>query len=215
MRSILQTQVYNPYRSKTPKGFYDPVKGHTGVDLAYVNEDIPAPCDLTILKNAVQNEMGNVIYAKDAKGYIHVFAHQKDFIYKEGDFVKSDAILGHSGNTGKKTTAPHLHYEVLAPTGTNPEMKRSGLLFKGDNVDPLRYLKELAENTPTVSEFAAIAVKKAIKKGIHQWDNPQQIVADVTSEQMLFKVGLLTTVTGKGVSKERFAVVLDRLGKLD
>lgn len=167
MKPILKTKVYNAYRSKTPKGFYHPVRGHSGVDLAYVHEDIPAPCDLTILKIAKQNEMGNVIYAIDKNKYIHVFAHQKDFICQPNDVIKKDQLLGHSGNTGSRTTAPHLHYEILAPSGTNPEMKREGLMYPGDNIDPLKYLQSLpvtAENLISTTEKEAILTRARQKR---------------------------------------------------
>ncbi len=146
MKAIIDAKVLNPFRSHVPAGFYDKVKGHTGVDLDYNFEDIPAPCDLTIiLCNPVKNqpEMGNVIYARSQDGLTHVFAHQADFIYVAGDKVLQGAILGHSGNSGGKTTGAHLHYEVLAPSGTDPTMKRLLLPYKGDNVDPLEYLHKL------------------------------------------------------------------------
>ena len=171
MKTILQATVLNPFRSHVPKGFYDPIKGHTGVDLDFVFESIPCPCDLEILLNNKQTEMGNVTYAKDHKGYIHVFAHQKDFVYKVGDSVLKGKILGYSANTGAKTTAPHLHYEILAPKGTNPTMKRLLLSYEGDNIDPLEYLKSLESQTTVISDVEKTAIldrarENRLKRGI-------------------------------------------------
>lgn len=161
MKEILQAKILNPYRSQVPKGFYDKVKGHTGVDLDYQFEAIPAPCDLTILLNNVQNEMGNVIYAQDNKGYIHVFAHQQEFVHKKGDCIKQGELLGHSGNSGSRTTGAHLHYEVISPTGTNPTMKRLLLAFPGDNVDPLEWVKKVRID-PAQTNIIDQAQKEAI-----------------------------------------------------
>lgn len=67
-----------------------------------------------------------------------------------------------------------------------------------------------------VSEFAAPSVKKAIAKGVAtDWKNPKEIVASPTAELMLYRAGVLNEATGKGITKERFAVVLDRLDLLE
>ena len=211
MKTVLSAKIINPFNSRTPKGFYKPPVYHTGIDLDYNFEDIASPCDLTIILNNEQGQMGNTIYSKDDNGYIHVFAHQKEFIHKVGDKVLKDTVLGHSGNSGSRTTGAHLHYEILAPSGVNLVMKRNGLPYQGDNVDPIEYLLHLSKGI--VSDFAISAVEKAKKRGITDWERPQSQVGDAVLESMLIKVGLLTSTMGS-VTKERFAVVLDRLNKL-
>lgn len=148
MKYILEAQVINPYRSKTPRGFYNPLKGHSGVDLNYNFEELPSPVSGKISKVLVQNEMGNVIYLDDAEhGNIHVFAHMSKINVKPGDHVMRNQILGITGNSGAKTTGCHLHYELL--TFKKPErildrvMTRSLAGFVGWNIDPLQYVRDL------------------------------------------------------------------------
>jgi hypothetical protein len=62
-----------------------------------------------------------------------------------------------------------------------------------------------------VSDWAKEAVEWCTKEGIAtKWDNPQDIVADYRVELMYYRAGLLKEYTGRGVSKERMAVILYR-----
>lgn len=75
----------------------------------------------------------------------------------------------------------------------------------------------IAERDPIeVAPWAQESVKKATVAGVAtDWRNPGEIVAGVAVEHMFFKLGIFEHVTGKGVSKERFAVALDRLRAFD
>ena len=152
MKYILEAQVLNPFRSNKPKGFYNLLKGHTGVDLNYHFEELPCPVSGKIVGVTKQLEMGNVIYLDDVeRGNIHVFAHMERIDVKVGDHVIRGQILGKTGNTGAKTTAPHLHYEVITfrrPDKKNPSvydvlfnpiMTRALNGFVGWNIDPVQY----------------------------------------------------------------------------
>lgn len=55
------------------------------------------------------------------------YAHLSRRIAKVGSQVKRGDLLGYSGNSGKWTTGPHLHYEVWV---------------LGQQVDPVPFLKE-------------------------------------------------------------------------
>ena len=70
--------------------------------------------------------------------------------------------------------------------------------------------QELAK--PEVSDWAVPAVHAAIEKKIAtDWTNPQEIVATPVLEQMLFNAGVIKANTGKGLTKERAAVVFQTL----
>jgi murein DD-endopeptidase MepM/ murein hydrolase activator NlpD len=142
MKQLWDAKILNGFRSHVPKGYYDPIKGHTGIDLAFKFEKIYAPCDLEILKNNTQKEMGRTLYCRDSEGLIHCYAHLLSFLYPVGSKVLRGQALAISGNSGTKGIVPHLHFEMLAPSGTNPKMERNFLPFKGDNVDPTIYLSK-------------------------------------------------------------------------
>jgi murein DD-endopeptidase MepM/ murein hydrolase activator NlpD len=146
MKYILTAQVLNPYRRKYK--WYDRVKGHSGVDLNFFNENLPSPVSGKIELIAKQKEMGTVIYLADKEhGNIHVFAHMGSVDVEMGQHVVRNQFLGRTGNTGSVTSGPHLHYEIIS--FKKPEklidqvMTRTLQGFKGWNVDPLAYIKNL------------------------------------------------------------------------
>ena len=145
MKTVLRADIVNKYRSKVPFGFYGAL-GHRGVDLRYNYEDLPSPVTGQVVLTVRQNEMGNCLYLRDSVGTIHVFAHLDQFKKKVGDSVTRNEIIAKTGNTGSKTTSPHLHYELLTPspvTLMDRLMKRTLETFKGYNTDPLAYLSAL------------------------------------------------------------------------
>lgn len=55
---------------------------------------------------------GYKIIISHSKGYVTIYKHLSQIIKKERNFVKQGDIIGLSGNTGKLTTGPHLHFEI-------------------------------------------------------------------------------------------------------
>ena len=55
---------------------------------------------------------GYKIILSHSKGYITIYKHLSQILKKERDYVKQGDIIGLSGNTGKLTTGPHLHFEI-------------------------------------------------------------------------------------------------------
>lgn len=55
---------------------------------------------------------GYKIIISHSRGYITVYKHLSQILKKERDYVKQGDIIGLSGNTGKLTTGPHLHFEI-------------------------------------------------------------------------------------------------------
>jgi len=55
---------------------------------------------------------GYKIILSHSKGYITIYKHLSQVLKKERDFVKQGDIIGLSGNTGRLTTGPHLHFEI-------------------------------------------------------------------------------------------------------
>lgn len=122
--------------------FYDPVKGHTGIDLGH-DEGTPLSLSvpLRIVDITEQQQMGKCVYAEDAWGNILVFAHLSEIFVTEGEVVKADQIFAETGNTGSATTGPHLHFEVIsmqAEAGYEIMTRTLGR-FSGYNIDPIAY----------------------------------------------------------------------------
>lgn len=146
--NFLDYPISNKYRSKTPKGFYDSVKGHTGIDVVCpVKTEISLPFPVQVLNFKRQNEMGDTLYLKDFYGNILVFSHLSKVLtpINKGRLIVKDEVFALSGNTGGKTTAPHVHFEVIAK---NPEkglefMTRKLADYTGYNIDPTIYLQSL------------------------------------------------------------------------
>ncbi len=151
MKTILTTKILNSFRSHKPRGFYNLIKGHTGIDLNYkVGDELPSPITGKVIKISQgvtkQQEMGNVLYLQDAFGNIHVFAHLSEVLVEIGQTINRNDIVAKTGNTGSATTAPHLHWEVISSRPLrfiDRIMSRSLMGFVGYNTDPVIYLKDL------------------------------------------------------------------------
>lgn len=152
MKSLLKSEIFNNYRSHIPVGFYSVMRGHTGVDLAYTHEDFPSPVTGTIIAihqgPTIQAEMGNVVFLEDTAGVCHVFAHLEKVYKGIGDKITRLDIFAKSGNTGSKTTKPHLHYEIMTFKPINlidriMFRKELSSVYRGYNTDPILYLKNL------------------------------------------------------------------------
>lgn len=72
----------------------------------------------------------NYVMLQIKPGTILFFTHLDSFRVREGRHVKRGQVIALSGNTGKKTTGPHLHWEVRITTRANPDPGRSGRWFK-------------------------------------------------------------------------------------
>lgn len=136
----------NKFRSKTPRGFYDAVKGHTGIDIICpIGTGLSLPVHTKVFDFLKQPEMGNCLYLKDFNGNVLVFAHLSEVLVKVGQSIAPNETFAKTGNTGSKTTAPHLHLEIISP---KPDeglefMTRSLGKAKGYNIDPEQYLNSL------------------------------------------------------------------------
>ena len=130
LRSIPAIQpVSNKDLKRTASGFgfrihpiYKISKFHSGMDFtAPTGTDVYATGDgvVSTVKSA-RRELGNHIIIDHGFGYQSVYAHLDGFNVRVGQKVKRGDVIGFVGNTGL-STAPHLHYEVLA---------------NGRNVDP-------------------------------------------------------------------------------
>ena len=143
-------KVINNFRSDKPKGFYDPIKLHSGIDVGCpIGTPLSLPIKTKFVKLLKQDEMGNTLYLEDEAGNVLVFAHLSDYIIGKSEFAPNE-VFAHSGNTGAKTTGAHLHFEIVAkkPDAGLEMMTRVLGATKGYNIDPMRYLNEIYAPKP-------------------------------------------------------------------
>ena len=102
--------------------FYKVTKFHGGIDFSGpVGLGIYATGD-GVVERVEQHKggYGNNIVINHGYGYKTRYAHLDSFSVQKGDKVKRGQEVGKMGNTGK-STAPHLHYEVIKNNKTvNP-----------------------------------------------------------------------------------------------
>ncbi|MBK8943721.1 MAG: M23 family metallopeptidase [Ignavibacteriae bacterium] len=92
---------------------FKPDEGHFGIDFAVSSGSsiFAASGGLIIFADYTLDD-GNKIIIQHENGYISIYKHCSSIIKKEREFVVQGEIIGLSGNTGKNTTGPHLHFEI-------------------------------------------------------------------------------------------------------
>ncbi len=116
---------YRPTRGMMSSNF-NADKKHFGVDIAAnPNESVLATLDGTVILSTYTAETGYVIQIQHGQDFISVYKHCGSLLKKVGDTVKGGEAIALVGNTGEKTTGPHLHFE---------------LWHKGRAIDPSQYI---------------------------------------------------------------------------
>lgn len=105
---------------------FDANKKHFGVDIAATpNESVLAILDGTVILSTYTAETGYVIQVQHSRDFVSIYKHCGSLLKKVGDTVKAGEAIALVGNTGEKTTGPHLHFE---------------LWNKGRAIDPSKYI---------------------------------------------------------------------------
>lgn len=92
---------------------FDANKKHFGIDIAASpNESVLATLDGTVIMATYTAETGYVIQVQHNQNLVSVYKHCGSLLKKEGDVVKAGEAIALVGNTGEKTTGPHLHFEI-------------------------------------------------------------------------------------------------------
>ncbi|USL85105.1 endolysin [Arthrobacter phage SWEP2] len=113
----------------TNPGGVNPAGGHTGIDFACpIGTPVYAPADGVIAfegwlrdpngRNAwLLTDGGGIAIVLDAGDDKPTFimAHLNASLVNTGQRVRKGDLIGRTGNTGKWTTGPHLHFEVMLP----------------------------------------------------------------------------------------------------
>lgn len=134
--------VTSPFGNRKDPMNHSRTQFHKGIDISCRNEPLLATENngKVIGVNHNTNTGGGktvtIEYSRqDGSKYQTTYMHMSSIDVKVGDQVQAGQQIGVSGNTGTRTTGPHLHFEVksVAADGT----KR--------NIDPAAYLAEISQ----------------------------------------------------------------------
>ena len=105
---------------------FDANQKHYGIDIAASpNESVLSTLDGTVILATYTADTGYVIQVQHNQNLVSVYKHCGSLLKKVGDTVKAGEAIALVGNTGEKTTGPHLHFEVWN---------------KGRALDPTKYI---------------------------------------------------------------------------
>ncbi|MBI5974480.1 M23 family metallopeptidase [Staphylococcus canis] len=88
---------------------------HYGIDYRLpVGSKVLAPTDGIVTRLFKDELGGNVLEIQESNGqYYEWFMHLDSYNVKVGDAVQVGDVIATSGNTGKQTTGPHLHFQRM------------------------------------------------------------------------------------------------------
>ncbi|WP_417265172.1 M23 family metallopeptidase [Brumimicrobium sp.] len=107
---------------------FDPVVGeisqkfrlpnHPGVDVV-TKKDAPIKACLNgvVLHSSYDDKDGHTIIISHENNIISVYKHAKTVYVKVGDQVSTGKAIGVVGNSGERSTGPHLHFELWSDIG--------------------------------------------------------------------------------------------------
>lgn len=92
---------------------FNPEKGHFGIDYGLpVGSPVVASNGGMIIFADYTIADGFMIIINHDDGFITIYKHCSSLLKKNRDFVKKGELIALSGNSGKNTTGPHLHFEI-------------------------------------------------------------------------------------------------------
>lgn len=143
--------------------------------------------------------------------------YQSIGICLDGDFDKEDPtpqqIVALIGLIKQKKTQYNIDNQHIFPHRRFATYKSCWGSRLPDNI--MEYLEKHG-GMLQASQWALTAIEKAKKKGtMLNWNNPQAPMDDATWQWIFLKLGAIDKVTNEPITRERAAVILDRLKLLD
>jgi murein DD-endopeptidase MepM/ murein hydrolase activator NlpD len=107
---------------------YDPIKGtisqkfneesHPGVDIiAEKDETVKSCLEGMVVHTSYDDDDGYTIIINHQNDITSVYKHIGKVLTKVGESVKTGDAIGVVGNTGERSTGPHLHFELWSNAG--------------------------------------------------------------------------------------------------
>lgn len=109
--------IYNLYFFPPVKGMitskYDAKQGHYGIDVAAPSDEPVKTClDGTVISSNWTLDGGYELTIQHAYNLVSIYKHNSKILKKTGNFVKAGEAISIIGNSGEKSTGPHLHFEI-------------------------------------------------------------------------------------------------------
>ncbi len=111
------TRNYNLFFQPPVNGIvtqqFNQEKGHFGIDYgSKIGTPVYSTAGGLIVFAEYTIENGNTIIIEHDMDFISIYQHCATLIKRTRDFVKQGELIALSGNSGKNTTGPHLHFEL-------------------------------------------------------------------------------------------------------
>lgn len=116
------TVVTSPYGNRIDPMTGTSIRFHAGIDLrAKVGTEVISIFNGVVIGTGYSYAGGNYVRVDHGNGIISFYCHLSEILCEVGDVVNQYDVIALSGNTGARTTGPHLHF---------------ALYIKGNSVDP-------------------------------------------------------------------------------
>lgn len=114
---------YRPTRGMISSPFNAEKKRFATDIAANPGESVLATLEGTVILSTYTAETGYLIEIQHNQDFISVYKHCGSLLKQEGDMVKGGEAIALVGNTGKSSTAAHLHFELWHKgRAVNPEL---------------------------------------------------------------------------------------------
>jgi len=86
---------------------------HLGIDIAApTGTPVKAPADGVVMFSGWTADGGNILILDHGFGFMTLYKHNERNLVKRLEQVRKGQTIALTGNTGKITSGPHLHYEI-------------------------------------------------------------------------------------------------------
>jgi murein DD-endopeptidase MepM/ murein hydrolase activator NlpD len=110
--SIANIHFFTPLRGMITNKF-NPKTDHLAVDIVgKQNARISSALDGTVIFAGWTMDTGYSIYIQHESNIITAYKHNAELLKEVGNKVKAGDVIAIMGNSGERTTGPHLHFEL-------------------------------------------------------------------------------------------------------